>query len=147
MKDILSTYLKTETPLPKIIVVYGPTACGKTAMSLEIAEHIRDLGYDPHIISADSRQIYRGLDIGTGKIKKEEMQGIPHHMLDMIDPSEKYSMVDFRRDVDSIFGKFHYPKNHQKQEVRGTEDFSKGAYSAVNDREKPEGDKEIRSFS
>lgn len=102
MKDLLSTYLKTETPLPKIIVVYGPTACGKTAISLEIAWYVRDLGYDPHIISADSRQIYRGLDIGTGKIRKEEMQGISHHMLDVIDPSEKYSMVDFRRDVDVL---------------------------------------------
>jgi tRNA dimethylallyltransferase len=93
----LEHYLSSETPLPKIIVIYGPTACGKTGLSLEVAQAVEKCGYTPHIISADSRQIYRGLDIGTGKITEAEMRGIPHHMIDIIDPSEKYSMVDFRR--------------------------------------------------
>ncbi len=93
----LEQYLSSETPLPKIVVIYGPTACGKTGLSLEVAQAVEKCGYAPHIISADSRQIYRGLDIGTGKITEAEMRGIPHHMIDIIDPSEKYSMVDFRR--------------------------------------------------
>ena len=93
----LEHYLSSETPLPKIIVIYGPTACGKTGLSLEVAQAVEKCGYAPHIISTDSRQIYRGLDIGTGKITEAEMRGIPHHMIDIIDPSEKYSMVDFRR--------------------------------------------------
>jgi tRNA dimethylallyltransferase len=90
MIPTLDTYLQSETALPKIIVIYGPTASGKTALSLEVATHI-----ESEIISADSRQIYRGLDIGTGKITKEEMQWISHHMIDIIDPSEAFSMVDF----------------------------------------------------
>ena len=65
----IDTYLASDTPLPKIIVIYGPTACGKTALSLEVARYLAS-----DIISADSRQIYRGLDIGTGKIQEGEMQ-------------------------------------------------------------------------
>jgi tRNA dimethylallyltransferase len=99
--DIISSldhYIELVTPLPKIIVIYGPTACGKTALSLEIAGYLGS-----EIISADSRQIYRSLDIGTGKIMESEMQWIPHHMIDIIDPSETYSMVDFRKDVDALW--------------------------------------------
>jgi tRNA dimethylallyltransferase len=65
----IDSFRKPESILPKIIVIYGPTASGKTALSLEIAECL-----STEIISADSRQIYRGLDIGTGKITNEEMR-------------------------------------------------------------------------
>ena len=81
---------KTNTSLPKIIVIYGPTACGKTALSLEVAKHLWS-----EIVSADSRQIYRYMNIWTGKIKKKEMQWIPHHMIDIIDPNVTFSVVDF----------------------------------------------------
>lgn len=81
---------KTNTGLPKIIVIYGPTACGKTALSLEVAKHLWS-----EIVSADSRQIYRYMNIWTGKIKKKEMQWIPHHMIDIIDPNVTFSVVDF----------------------------------------------------
>ncbi len=91
-REEIDRYLEEKSERPKIIVIYGPTACGKTTLSLEIAKYL-----NTEIISADSRQIYRGLDIGTGKITEAEMRGIPHHMIDIIDPSEKYSMVDFRR--------------------------------------------------
>lgn len=101
-KESLKKYLDSETPLPKIVVIYGPTACGKTGLSLEVAHAIGAYWYTPHIISADSRQIYRGLNIGTGKITEAEMGRIPHHMIDIIDPNEKYSMVDFRRDADTL---------------------------------------------
>lgn len=86
----IEAYRDQESMLPKIIVIYGPTASGKTDLALDIAEYLSS-----EIISADSRQIYRGLDIGTGKILPDEMQGIPHHMLDVIDPSQAFSMVDF----------------------------------------------------
>jgi tRNA dimethylallyltransferase len=71
VRDFLSN---TKIIDPKIIVVYGPTACGKTGLSLDIALFLRGQGLIPHIISADSRQVYRGMDIGTGKITHEEMQ-------------------------------------------------------------------------
>jgi tRNA dimethylallyltransferase len=103
MLEQLRTYLETPQVLPRMIVVYGPTASGKTAMAIEVAKYLKNEWYDPHIISADSRQVYRWLDIGTGKVTEREMQWIPHHMLDIIDPSEKYSMIDFRRDVDALW--------------------------------------------
>ena len=73
------------------IVVYGPTACGKTALSLELARK-----YDGEIINADSRQLYRGLDIGTGKITETEKNGIPHHLLDILSPEEKSNAGSYR---------------------------------------------------
>lgn len=88
----LELFLKKDTEFPKIIVIYGPTACGKTALSIEVAKHIQS-----EIISTDSRQIYRHMDIGTGKITPEETQWIPHHMIDIIDPSEIFSVVDFTK--------------------------------------------------
>lgn len=75
-----------------IIVIVGPTASGKTAFSIEVAKAI-----DGEIISADSRQVYRGLDIGTGKVTIEEMQGVPHHLLDVADPHTTFTANDFVR--------------------------------------------------
>ena len=66
--------------LEKVIVIAGPTASGKSAVAVETAKRINS-----EIVSADSMQIYRGLDIGTAKITKEEMMGIPHHMIDIAD--------------------------------------------------------------
>ena len=65
----IDIFSQKETELPKIIVIYGPTACGKTALSIEVAKHTQS-----EIISTDSRQIYRYMDIGTGKITPEETQ-------------------------------------------------------------------------
>ena len=89
-REPLDEFIRSETRLPKVIVIYGPTACGKTALSLDIAEYIGS-----EIISTDSRQIYRHMDIWTGKIASEEMRKIPHHMIDIIDPSQVFSVVDF----------------------------------------------------
>ncbi len=76
---------------PTVLVILGPTATGKSAYAIELAKK-----YNGEIISADSRQIYTGLDIGTGKVTKEEMQGIPHHLLDIKDPSETYSATEWK---------------------------------------------------
>lgn len=78
---------------PKVLVIVGPTASGKTSLSIQLAQK-----FNGEIISADSRQVYRGLDIGTGKVTKDEMQGIPHHLLDVADPKETYTVADFVRD-------------------------------------------------
>lgn len=92
IKASLDHFHSIQTEYPKIIVIYGPTACGKTALSIDIARYL-----ESEIISVDSRQVYRYMDIGTGKITQEEMQWIPHHMLDVIDPSTIFSVVDYVR--------------------------------------------------
>ena len=74
----------------KIIVIVGPTAVGKTALSIEVAKR-----FNGQIISGDSQQVYRGLDIGTAKIRPEEQEGIPHHLLDVREVGENYSAYDF----------------------------------------------------
>ena len=80
----------------KILVVTGPTATGKTALSVELA---KKLGGE--IVSADSMQIYRGMDIGTAKVTKAEMQNIPHQMIDIADPSEDYSVSRYVEEADA----------------------------------------------
>ncbi|MEN9337864.1 MAG: tRNA delta(2)-isopentenylpyrophosphate transferase, tRNA dimethylallyltransferase [Candidatus Parcubacteria bacterium] len=75
-----------------IIVVAGPTASGKSDFAVKLAQQ-----HNGEIISADSRQVYRGLDIGTGKITSEEMGGIPHHMLDVIDVGDPFSVAEYAR--------------------------------------------------
>ena len=75
-----------------LIVIIGPTASGKTAASIELAKKIGG-----EIICADSRTVYRGMDIGTAKPTKEEQQGIPHYLLDIVDPDETFTVADFQK--------------------------------------------------
>lgn len=75
----------------KIVAIVGPTAVGKSDFAVEYA-----LKNNGEIISADSRQVYKGLDIGTGKITKEEMKGVPHHLLDVADPSDNFNVGKFK---------------------------------------------------
>lgn len=77
---------------PKIIVIVGPNASGKSSLAVKIAKKING-----EIISADSRQIYKKLNIATGKITKKEMMGIPHHLLDIISPRHQLTVVDFKK--------------------------------------------------
>lgn len=79
---------------PPIIVVTGPTASGKSDLAVQIAQRIQ-----AEIISADSRQVYRGMDIGSGKITPREMQGIPHHLIDVQNPKIEYNVAHFLQDV------------------------------------------------
>ena len=73
-----------------LIILAGPTASGKTSLSIELAKRLGG-----EIISADSMQVYRGMDIGTAKVTKEEMDGIPHHLVDIIEPSEPWNVMRF----------------------------------------------------
>ncbi|MCF2938315.1 tRNA (adenosine(37)-N6)-dimethylallyltransferase MiaA [Paenibacillus alkaliterrae] len=74
-----------------LLVLIGPTAVGKTRMSLDIAK-----AWDAEIISGDSMQVYRGMDIGTAKIAPDEREGIPHHLIDICEPESSYSVADFQ---------------------------------------------------
>ena len=75
---------------PNVLVICGPTASGKTALAAALARR-----FDGEVVSADSMQVYRGMDIGTAKPTPEEMGGIPHHMIDVADPEESYSVARY----------------------------------------------------
>ncbi len=75
----------------KLLIIVGPTSSGKSALAVELARKFRG-----EVISADSRQVYKGLDIGTGKITKREMRGIPHHLLDVVSPKKVFTAHDYR---------------------------------------------------
>lgn len=87
---------------PHIIIIAGPTAVGKTKTSIELAKAL-----NTEIISADSIQIYRGCDIGSAKVTTEEMQGIKHHLIDIKEPYENYSVKEYREDAFNIINKLH----------------------------------------
>ena len=93
---------------PKVVAIVGPTASGKTSLSIQLAQK-----FNGEIISADSRQVYRGMDLGTGKITPTEMQDIPHHLLDVANPMDIYTGVDFKRDatiaINRITQRTHLP--------------------------------------
>ncbi len=78
----------------KVIVICGPTASGKTALSIELAKQING-----EIVSADSMQIYKDMDIGTAKPTQEEKQGIKHYLIDFVSPDERYSVADYKQDA------------------------------------------------
>ena len=79
---------------PKVIIIGGPTASGKTAFSIEVAKAI-----DGEIVSADSMQIYKEMDIGTAKPNEKEKQNIKHYMINIISPNERYSVADYKKDA------------------------------------------------
>lgn len=98
----------TEGRKPVALVITGPTATGKTALSLDVAERL-----DGEIISMDSRQVYRGMDIGTAKVTPDQRARVPHHGLDLVDPDERYSAGRFARDarrwIEEIRARGHTP--------------------------------------
>lgn len=83
-----------------IVVIVGPTASGKTALSIKLARRFRG-----EIISADSRQVYRGMDIGTGKISHREMLGVPHYMLDVASPTRTFTAARYQKEGKKIIKK------------------------------------------
>ncbi len=81
----------------KVIVILGPTATGKSALAVELARAV-----DGEVVSADSRQIYRGLDLGTGKVTRREMRGVPHHMLDILPAKRQFSASEYAQGAHKI---------------------------------------------
>jgi tRNA dimethylallyltransferase len=94
--------------LKPLIVILGPTASGKSELAIKLAKK-----FNGEIISADSRQVYKGMDIGTGKITKKEMQGIPHYLLDVASPKKRFTVVQYRKlalkAINKIFKKGKLP--------------------------------------
>ena len=91
-----------------LVILTGPTAAGKTKLSIALAKAI-----DGEIISADSMQVYRHMDIGSAKVRPEEMEGIPHHLIDILDPAEDFNVVRFqslaKRALKEIYGRNRIP--------------------------------------
>ena len=81
-------------PHPPLLVLVGPTAVGKTDVAVRLAARLR-----LEAVNADSRQVYRGMDIGTGKPTAGERAALPHHVIDVVDPAERYHAARFRRDA------------------------------------------------
>ncbi len=86
----------------KLIVIAGPTAVGKTALSIELAKAVGG-----EIISGDAVQVYRGMDIGSAKITHEEMDGVPHHLIDIMNPDEQYSAAQFKEMAVPLIEQIH----------------------------------------
>jgi len=89
----------------KLLVILGPTASGKTDLSIKLAKK-----YNGEIVSADSRQVYKGLDIGSAKITKKEMHGIPHHLLDVANPKRKFTVAQYQKLALKAVKKIHKKK-------------------------------------
>ena len=93
---------------PKVVAVVGTNASGKSALGIRLAKQ-----FDGETISADSRQVFRGLDLGSGKVTTEEMQGVPHYLIDVREPGEFFSMADFQKmsyeKIDEIRARNHLP--------------------------------------
>lgn len=92
----------TTLDKPKLVVLLGPTAVGKTRLSIELAK-----AFSCEIISGDSMQVYRGMDIGTAKITREEMQGVPHHLIDVLEPDEPFSVALFQEWCGQLIPEIH----------------------------------------
>ena len=92
--------MQEENIKPKVVVICGPTASGKTALSIELAKKING-----EIISCDSMQIYKDMNVGTAKPTKEEMQGIKHYLVDYVLPTKRYSVADYKKDAEKSIKK------------------------------------------
>lgn len=98
----IQKFLDKKSSLPKIIVIYWPTASGKTSLSIDIAKQL-----NTEIIWADSRQIYKHLNIWTGKIREEEKQGIVHYMIDILEIDKDYSVWEYKKEAEKIINSLH----------------------------------------
>lgn len=100
--------VKQSEQKPGLVILTGPTAVGKTDLSITLAKRIGG-----EIISADSMQVYRHMDIGSAKIMQDEMDGIPHHLIDVLEPAEEFNVVSFqqmaKKAMDGIYDRGHIP--------------------------------------
>lgn len=126
-----------ETKRPMVIIA-GPTAVGKTALSVELAKHIGGA-----VISADSMQVYKYMDIGSAKVTKEEMQGIPHYLVDALMPEEEFNIYRFQQMANEALEKIY--SNGQIPIIAGGTGFYIQALLYQIDFTKEAGDKEYRA--
>ena len=120
-----------------VIFLMGPTAAGKTALAISLCEHL-----NTEIISVDSALVYKGMDIGTAKPDADERARAPHHLIDLLDPSETYSVADFRRDAIEKIDKFHQ-QGKVPVLVGGTMMYFKALIDGLSPL--PEADEQIRA--
>jgi len=120
---------------PKVVVILGATAVGKTALSLQVAHAL-----DAEIVNADSMQLYRGMDIGTAKLPLGERQGIPHHMLDVLDVTQAANVSDYQVGARRIINDIH-SRGKRALLVGGSGLFIQ---SVLEDLQFPESDPEVR---
>ncbi len=99
---IIKNFQEKKSDKKKVIVIFWPTGAGKTQMSIEIAKFL-----ETEIISTDSKQVYKYMDIWTGKITPEEMQWVKHHMIDIKNPDENFSVWDFKEQSEPLIWKLH----------------------------------------
>jgi tRNA dimethylallyltransferase len=93
------------TAAPPLIVICGATATGKTGLAIRLAEWLAEQGRPAEIISADSRQVFRGLDIGTAKVSAAEQARVRHHGIDLVEPDQPFSVADFTRHAREVLGR------------------------------------------
>ncbi|MCM1190983.1 MAG: tRNA (adenosine(37)-N6)-dimethylallyltransferase MiaA [Acetatifactor muris] len=121
-----------EKRKPPLVVLTGPTAVGKTRLSLALAAAVNG-----EIVSADSMQVYRHMDIGTAKIRPEEMQGIPHHMIDILEPWEPFNVVLFKERCEECIRGI-YERGHIPVVTGGTGFYIQALLRDVDFTEEPE---------
>lgn len=122
---------------PMAVAIMGPTASGKTAAALEIARHL-----PCEIISVDSALVYRGMDIGTAKPSAQERATVPHHLIDILDPAETYSAMQFRQDALRLAAEIH-ARGHLPLLVGGTMLYFKALRDGLDDL--PQADPALRT--
>ncbi len=105
-RQLMEAFLASKHSKP-LIVVIGPTASGKTAFSIGLAKELRKLGKTAEVVNADSRQFYRGFDIGTAKILQAEMQGVPHHLIDVLNPNEDCTIAWYKQEAERVIADIH----------------------------------------
>ncbi len=108
LKEKLKNILEKETSLKKMVVIYWPTGSWKTSMSIDVAKYLNS-----EVIWTDSRQIFKYLDIWTGKITEDEKEWVPHHMIDIITPDKEYSVWQFKKEseviIEELYTKWKIP--------------------------------------
>jgi tRNA dimethylallyltransferase len=121
----------------KVVAVLGPTATGKSALAVHLARR-----YHGEIINCDSTAVYRGFDIGTDKVSAEDQRGIPHHLIDIVDPANAYSAAEFRADALRLLGEIS-ARGRVPLLVGGTMLYYKALTQGLNDL--PPADAELRA--
>ncbi len=105
-RQLVIDFLISEPKKP-LIVILGPTASGKTAFSIRLAHELQGFGKTAEVVNADSRQLYRGFDIGTAKITPDEMQGIRHHLVDVLDPQQDCTIAWYKQEAQRVIADIH----------------------------------------